>query len=280
MQTAIGHLRYEPQVPGLAANGPWAILACDADWHRMCARDVERRTPGQWMHVADADRVFDVAYQGRPQRPLIRKFKKGGEFTEHQIQKPHEVPTVFVDYTPHLGLVRPRFDPPAGGPHISIVRNEQPTRNRHAWEFQARLGAAIQNLTHLRSAKAQMTAKAEAFALTIREVASAKERQNMEHSLAAMWSEVMTLTRRITQAENAVDRLNAERLRSQEIRRMPDFLVEDALVEFEYDPELLLGRTHWFLRVRCPQVVEFRRFYGLPDYPRVPLHLTVGVLTE
>lgn len=178
------------------------ILTCDRDWHRMYIPDVQRLSPGEWMMVADADRAFDNTYQGRPRQPLIRKFRKGGDYTEHQVVEPHDLPTVFVDYTPHLGLVRPRFMPPAWGPHISVIRGEQPTQNRDIWDLMVRRRGGMDT---------------------------------------------------------------------------PDWLRENSPVEFEYDLELQAARTHWYLRVRCPQVVAIRRFYGLPDYPKVPLHLTVGV---
>lgn len=202
MPTATGQLRYDPTVPGLPLNGHWMVLSCDMDWHRMYVPDVERMAPGTWMLVADADRIFDNTYQGRPQQPVLRRFRKGGDYIEHQVADPSSLPNVFVDYTPHLGLVRPRFDPPAWGPHISIIRGEQPTRNQDIWDI---------------------------------------------------------LARRRGSAE------------------MPDWLRQNASVEFEYDPELHMARTHWYLRIRCPQVMAIRRFYGLSDYPKVPLHLTVGV---
>lgn len=243
------------------------VLSCDQDWHDMCAREVEHRIPGKWMFVADADRVFSEAYHGRPQRPLIRKANKGGGYSERQVTAAHELPTMFIDYTPHLGLVRPRFDPPAWGPHISMCRGEQPQKNQQVWDAQARLGAAVQAVLFLRSAQAQQAEKTEAYATT---ATGPKERQN----LVVMQDHSRQLTGRLTQAEKTW-----AQLRDRVDTRVPEFLREDATVEFEFEPDLRLGHTHWYLKVRCPQVPGIRRFYGLTDYPKVPLHLTVGVVS-
>lgn len=68
-----------------------------------------------------------------------------------------------------------------------------------------------------------------------------------------------------------------QQVRRRGSRGCPPEFVEGAEVEFEFDPTLELFGTHWCLRVRCPQVPAIRRFYGLTDYSKVPLHLTVGV---
>ena len=48
------------------------------------------------------------------------------------------------------------------------------------------------------------------------------------------------------------------------------------VLDFTYSPEVRDGGKYFWLTVNCPELVQIRRELGLPDYPKVPFHLTVG----
>ncbi len=48
------------------------------------------------------------------------------------------------------------------------------------------------------------------------------------------------------------------------------------VLEFTYTPMIYNGPTYYWIQVECPELCKIRRELGLPPYPRVPFHLTVG----
>jgi len=85
----------------VAQKPGWAILECDMGWYHLYKYWLRSNLPREWRMVVDADR----AYAGVDNR----KFK----------------------IEPKLALVG-RVDPPAWGPHISIIRGERLPDSR-AW---------------------------------------------------------------------------------------------------------------------------------------------------
>ena len=49
-------------------------------------------------------------------------------------------------------------------------------------------------------------------------------------------------------------------------------------IEFTFNPDLKTNGRHWWLQVTCPKLLEIRQALGLNPNPRVPLHMTVGVI--
>lgn len=101
MTTAIGWLRFDPKADSVESKPWWLILQCDRGWYHLYEPWMRRYMPGEWKRVVDNDRLM-------PDRQT-------------------------VDREPRLALVH-RFDPPAWGPHISVIRGEPiPRRFRKDW---------------------------------------------------------------------------------------------------------------------------------------------------
>lgn len=243
MPTATGQLRYGPRGATVPRKGWWMILECDRDWHRLFEPLVTREMPGRWVMAIDRDRVFD----GR-----------------------------LVDTTPHLGLLKPTFQMPAWGPHVSIVRGEKPTKHLDVWDFHVRMGDVQQELVSMRESLAHWEAKAAEFAPEV-ERAGGRGRGEMEASLREMHATVTDRQRRIGRLRRELSDLKDRWREMRRERGLPEGLTSGINVQFHFDPDLKLGRTHWWLDVRCKKVPVVREFFGLAPWPRVRLHLTVGV---
>ena len=57
-------------------------------------------------------------------------------------------------------------------------------------------------------------------------------------------------------------------------------LDENKLVEFEYEGGVLDNGEYYWLKVRCPYLLNLREKYGLSREPRLGLHLTIGRTTQ
>lgn len=57
-------------------------------------------------------------------------------------------------------------------------------------------------------------------------------------------------------------------------------LDENKLVEFEYEGGVMDNGEYYWLKARCPYLLDLREKYGLPREPRFGLHLTIGRTTE
>jgi hypothetical protein len=99
--TATGVLVFDPVSDGVRSKPWYAIVRCDEGWFRLYEHWMSFNGPTRWAKVTDDARVF------------------GGQF---------------VDRTPRLALVREGFQRPAWGPHITVVRGEQPMgQGRNLW---------------------------------------------------------------------------------------------------------------------------------------------------
>jgi hypothetical protein len=204
----------------------------------MYAPHVEREMPGTWVLAADADRVFESTYEGRPQRPLIRRYEPHDRtrYTEVQITRALDLPRVFADFTPHLGLMKPAFQAPAWGPHISVIRGtiEKVPKHLDVWDLAVQIGDITDDL-------------------------HAATRKGDHRQVGRLRGELRELRARWTALG------------------VPGWLTPGSGVTFEYDPDMQLGKTHWFLRTQSQVLGGIREFFGLSARPRVPFHLTVGV---
>lgn len=94
--TAIGRLHYDPT--GAGRPEPWwLILRCDGDWFRKLERDIRGKMPRTWKLVSDPAR--NVGKQVDP---------------------------------PHLAAVG-KIVPPNWGCHITVLRGDEPSKNKHLW---------------------------------------------------------------------------------------------------------------------------------------------------
>lgn len=267
MQTATGRVRYNP-INSLARNGDWLILECDDDWHHWYAKDAQQRMPGSWRQVVDADRFFTREYEGRPRQPVLRRYEKYGKaYTE---QTDEVAARDFVDYTPHIALLRPKFVMPMWGAHISVLRSETPTKNTRLWQQQTQLGKLEFRIRTLRRQNQELREKIEAYTATLVPGLPPQEISRGQSVVRQLQQEFRNTLNRIRTLES-----EARPFRGQP--GLPPIFAEGSEIEFQFNPEMYLARTHWCLSVRCPWVAEVRQFYGLPAKCPVPLHLTVGV---
>jgi len=98
--SAAGWLSFDPEAKSIVKKPWWVILQCDRDWFYLYKDYLEKHGPTRWANVVDLDRR-----------------------TGH-----------IIDRTPRLGVLTD-FKVPAWGPHISVIRGEQPPE-----EHQARWG--------------------------------------------------------------------------------------------------------------------------------------------
>lgn len=49
------------------------------------------------------------------------------------------------------------------------------------------------------------------------------------------------------------------------------------MIDFEYEPGVMDNGMYYWLRVKCPYLLELREKMGLPARPKYGLHLTIGV---
>lgn len=52
------------------------------------------------------------------------------------------------------------------------------------------------------------------------------------------------------------------------------------LIEFEYEPGVEDNGEYYWLKVKCPALLDIRSKYGLIRNPRFGLHLTIGRTTQ
>lgn len=57
-------------------------------------------------------------------------------------------------------------------------------------------------------------------------------------------------------------------------------LLENQIIEFEYDSNIQTNGTYFWLKVKCDALLDLRSQYGLNKYPKFGLHLTIGRLTK
>lgn len=66
--------------------------------------------------------------------------------------------------------------------------------------------------------------------------------------------------------------------------RIPNFhlwkLKDNQLIEFEYEPGVKDNNEHFWLRVKCDELLDIREQYGLTRQPKFNLHLTIGRTTQ
>ena len=245
MPTATGQLRYGPRGSTVPRVGWWMILECDLDWHALFAPHVHKHMPGRWVMAVDRDRVFDGRH---------------------------------VDHTPHLGLVKPLFQMPAWGPHVSVVRNEKPTKHLDVWQFHVRMGDVQQEILSMRESLRFYEDQSTAFSEAVAQAGEGRKgRREMEASLLEMRRKVVDRQTRLGRLNRELRDLKEQWRKWRKAEGFPEGLTSGLPVKFAFDVDLKEGRTHWWLDVQCKKVPFIREFYGLTPWPRVRLHLTVGV---
>jgi len=53
-------------------------------------------------------------------------------------------------------------------------------------------------------------------------------------------------------------------------------LDNNKIIEFEYEPGVLNNAEYFWLKVKCPPLLNLREAYGLSREPKFGLHLTIG----
>lgn len=244
---AIGQLRYGPRASTVDRKGRWLAVECDRDWFHMYAPQVHREMPGRWMQAVDRDRAR-MDSRGR------------------------------VD--PRLGIVKPIFQEPAWGPHISVSRGERFTEHLDVWDLGVEMGDVRQEITSMRLSRRHYEAQAVEFEQTLARMSPGvrpKYRKAAEDSLAGMRAKVADRAVRLVRLERRESVLleRWERLRASQ--GLPEWLTPGGPIQFGYSPDLKLAGSHWYLDVKSRTLGRLRTFFGLPVRPRVPFHLTVGV---
>lgn len=252
MTRAAGHLRYEPRVATLPTKGRWLILRCDRDWHHWYAIQAHKEFQGRWVKVIDKDRVSPGSHKGVESR---------------------------------LGLMKPTFQEPAWGPHISVVRGniEKVTKHLDVWNLGARIGAAQQRIasaTHLKASYSIQALEYEAALATLRPGIKQKIQRAAEASLLRMRTKIIDQKVRLERGQREEGYLLKAWEKMRRTQNLPSEVMPGGEVLFDFDLELRLARTHWYLEVRSPTLIRIRAFFGLRGHPRVPFHLTVGVTED
>lgn len=216
-----GTLKFEPN--GAAGSGRrrgWVILVADRDWYAYVRSLSRHNTDGRWVTAVDRSRMLPGL--GSP-RPDMRR---------------------------RLAWLREVPDPPAWGPHISIVRGETPRVEAPTWRLLAEITEASDRLAWSRREIETLTAAPEPPADEI-----GRHRRRIAEQ-----------GERLARAMERWDRVRA-----------PGFLEPGVGVRFSVTSVLRGGWDHWFYDVRCPDALALREHFGL-GMPRVPLHLTVAVM--
>jgi len=97
--TATGTLQYDPRATSVEFTQWCLILKCDYDWFRKTEYDTRGQLPQTWMNVIDQ----------------LRSTGSSGKITDTR-----------------LGLMG-KMLPPPWGCHVSVFRQERPTRNVQDW---------------------------------------------------------------------------------------------------------------------------------------------------
>jgi hypothetical protein len=177
---------------------------------------------------------------------------------------------------PRLGLVKPTFQEPAWGPHVSIVRGERVRDHLDVWDLGVELGDVLEEIISMVESRKHYEAKAAEFSAQVAAMGPGvrpKYRAAQEASLTDMQTKVADRTRRLARLERDEARLVAR----WKALGLPDYLTPGGKVQFGFDPDIKLARTHWYLDVKCRTLGRVREFYGLPARLPVRPHLTVGV---
>jgi flagellar biosynthesis chaperone FliJ len=179
-----------------------------------------------------------------------------------------------------LALVRPRFEVPAWGPHISITRNEKPKQHLDVWRLLQDLGDLEEELMSMRESLRHYEAKAAEYRKTLEDMGPGvrpKFRRQAEASLTEMERTIANRERRIPMLTTDIQKVRSEWGRLRGRLRLPKWFGSGQPLRFEHEDELRLWGSHWGLRVRCDTLGDIRELFGLRRQPRVPFHLTVGV---
>jgi hypothetical protein len=245
MPQAIGTLRFGPRGTTVPRKGRWLILECDHDWFDLYAPQVHRELPGRWASVVDSDRA-----------------------TAHE------------KVEARLGLVKPGFQIPSWGPHISTVRGfDKPSAHRDLWDLGVDLGDVRQEMVSMVESRKFHAAKVASLTAELIKSAAAKPkyRKPVEDALQRSQEAVEERTTRMVRLTRKETRLVAVLKGMTEAQGLPDYVLPGAKVQFGFDPDIKLIREYWFLDVKCRTLGSIRHFFGLDPRPRVPFHLTVAV---
>lgn len=242
--TATGRLLIEPKgrFGSVPSSRGWAVIEASMDWYNLTANDARSLLPGVWRMVMDSAR-------GEP---------KGSA-------------------TPRLAVVRPQVQPPAWGPHVSVSRGEQVSRNHAVWGLLRQRSEHIVNRDAATYFLSEAISKKEANIRAREQVGgTGKHADAARAQCDAAIREADTLvqrhTRTIATADAEVPRLEALLDRA----RAPTFLTQPFV--FTFDPTSMQWfRDHFAANVACSDAREVRLFFGMPRTPRVPFHLTMVV---
>lgn len=242
MLYATGHLWYGPTAPSVKSKPGWLILDCGTDWFRLYSQWMVDHSPGRWARVVDRDRVFGNT----------------------------------VDKAPRLALVRPQYDSPAWGPHISICRGEKPRSRKDIWSLQESLSDAQWAVRRLDAVIAELHESLNQLSLDLVEATSDKQRARITSDQERIRKTIKARQANLRSFESKV----APLVRRSDDLKVPSEFRSGAEIEFGYDPtpKTKDGLHHWWLDILEADLLgEVRDYYGLRPRPRVPFHLTLGI---
>lgn len=242
MSQATGTFRYGPDSPTVPRRGFWAILACDWDWFNLYGRWAEQAQRCRWARVIDLDRVFNGQY---------------------------------VDSQPRLGIIRPALQPPAWGPHISIVRGERPTQHLDLWNLGVELGDRQSECSRLVCAVEQRIEKISILEAAMQNSMKPKFRSETEAQIANLQKEIRRLSNREkTLRETHLPQMQRDWLSV--ANPVGVSFVPGGNIPFDFT-EMHSDGNHWWFDVQAPILSEFRKTFGLSPMPSLPFHLTFAV---
>jgi len=178
-----------------------------------------------------------------------------------------------------LGLVKPQFQMPSWGPHVSITRGFEKPEHHDLWDLGVDLGDVRQEMVSMVESRKHHEAKVVSLTAELERSASAKAKHlkpvqdALKHSQRAVRERATRLVR-LKRDEAHLARVLEATVKSQDL---PEYVIPGAKIQFGFDPDLKLARTHWYLDVKCRTLNRIRHFFGLEPQPRVPFHLTVAV---
>jgi hypothetical protein len=185
----------------------------------------------------------------------------------------------YVDESLRLALLTPILHPPAWGPHVSVIRNEAPKKNRDLWLKAVEIGDMADELTRLSESSRFLREKAQRLHEAAEQAGKADDRERIhkqaEETLASAKSREHRIPRFRDDLWLARDRW--DRVRSK--AGLPEGIGPLNEVSVEIDVENVeTSGHHWWFSVQSERIRTIREVFGLS--PRIPLppHMTFAVL--
>ena len=254
-----GHLRLDPNgLTGAVRAGRrqnWAVLFCDPGWYGMNLALAKEHLPGRWGTARDG------------LRPRVGAVGEGGGGSQ-------------LDLTPKLVFIKPMPEMPAWGPHVSLIRGEAPRLNLDVWATRSAVTMREQELERLDQQVAAMVIARDNLVDTIDGTAPSKREKFRREQQALLQQKNVDIGRAQSARPHVLARLREAENRWNDIdqERFPAGLRPARPLTFEVTSALQTGTTHWWYEIHCAAIEDLRSFFGLAPLPRIPLHLTVGVM--